>query len=139
MAAYEQAELDHYGADRARTLGRDLNGSTVQTRTHYVGSVEVIYTGHNPATGSDEFRRYITGVAIATYFEASGVERQRYLHKDQLGSTTAITDENDLIETQMAFDPWGGARIRGLALLRLRFDPTRRLRPPCIVTLCALA
>ena len=30
------------------------------------------------------------------------------------------------VAAQMAFDPWGGARIRGLALLRLRFDPTRR-------------
>jgi hypothetical protein len=65
-------------------------------------------------------------VAIATWFKASGVERVRSLHTDHLGSTTAIANENGWIDTWQGFDAWGSARIRGLTLLRPRFDPTRR-------------
>ena len=70
----------------------------------------MIYRGHNPASGSGEYRRYIGGVAIATFFEASGVDRQRYLHTDHIGSTTAITDENGQVVANMAFDAWGERR-----------------------------
>ncbi|MDT8450073.1 MAG: RHS repeat-associated core domain-containing protein [Wenzhouxiangellaceae bacterium] len=98
----------HYGADRARTLKRELDQGTVTRRTHYVGSVEVVYRGPDPDSG--EFRRYIGGVAIATFFEATGIDRTRYLHTDHLGSTTAITDEVGQIVAQMGFDAWGKRR-----------------------------
>ncbi|MCA1778389.1 MAG: FG-GAP-like repeat-containing protein [Xanthomonadaceae bacterium] len=105
----DQVEF-HYGADRSRTLRRDLSGTQVEQRTHYVGSVEVIYRGHNPGPGGGEYRRYIGGIAIATFFEASGIDRQRYLHTDHIGSTIAITDENGQVVANMAFDAWGERR-----------------------------
>ena len=86
----------------------------------------MVYEGALPASNAGAFRRYIGGVAIATFYKATGIDQTRYQHTDHLGSVTALSDEGGQIAAQMAFDPWGGARIRGLALLRPRFDPTRR-------------
>jgi len=100
----------HYGADRSRTLKRELEGGVVSIRTHYVGSVEVVWEGSNPALGTGEYRRYIGGVVIATWFEVSNIDRVRYQHTDHQGSITALTDENGQIEAQMGFDAWGQRR-----------------------------
>ncbi|MEX2498985.1 MAG: hypothetical protein WD397_08950, partial [Wenzhouxiangellaceae bacterium] len=39
----------HYDAGRSRTLKRELSGATVTSRTHYLGGVEVVWNGSNPA------------------------------------------------------------------------------------------
>ena len=105
----QQVEF-HYGANRARTLKRELEGGQIARRTHYVGAVEVVWEGSSPPVGAGEYRRMIGGVALATYHAASGVERVRYLHTDHLGSIVAISDENGLIESRTGFDAWGQRR-----------------------------
>ena len=100
----------HYGADRSRTLKRELSGTTVTSRTHYVGSVEVVWDGSSPGLNNGEYRRMIGGVALVTFFKATAVERTRYLHKDHLGSISAISTETGTVEIRSAFDPWGQRR-----------------------------
>ncbi|MEX0914538.1 MAG: hypothetical protein WDZ60_01485, partial [Wenzhouxiangellaceae bacterium] len=100
----------HYDAGRSRTLKRELSGTTVTSRTHYLGSVEVIWNGSNPTTSTGQYRRTIGGVLIATFYQSTGVTQQRYLHRDHLGSIVAISDEAGQVVTWMAFDPWGQRR-----------------------------
>ncbi|MFU8832404.1 MAG: RHS repeat-associated core domain-containing protein, partial [Wenzhouxiangella sp.] len=100
----------HYDAGRSRTLKRELSGSTITSRTHYLGSVEVVWNGSNPTTGVGQYRRTIGGVVINTFYQSTGVNQQRYLHRDHLGSIVAISDEAGQIVTWMAFDPWGQRR-----------------------------
>jgi len=97
----------HYDAGRQRTLKRELSGTTVSSRTHYVGAVEVVWNGSNPTATSGEYRRAIGGVLINTFFQSSGVSQQRYMHRDHLGSIVAISDASGLVLTWMSFDPWG--------------------------------
>ena len=97
----------HYDAGRQRTLKRELSGTTVTSRTHYLGGVEVVWNGSSPGTGTGQYRRTIGGVLIATFFQSTGVTQQRYLHRDHLGSIVAISDETGQVVTWMAFDPWG--------------------------------
>lgn len=93
----------HHGGERL--VRRDLVGGSVE-RTHYIGTVE-IFQG---ATGGKQFRRMIGGVLIATWFETTDVNQLRYLHKDHLGSTVAISNEAGQIVTWMSYDPWGQRR-----------------------------
>ncbi|MEE4316034.1 MAG: hypothetical protein V2I74_03530, partial [Erythrobacter sp.] len=75
-----------------------------------MGAVEVVWQGSNPLSSSGEYRRSIAGVALATFYAASGVDRVRYLHTDHLGSIVAMSDENGLIESRTGFDAWGQRR-----------------------------
>jgi len=70
----------------------------------------VVYEGAFPASNAGAFRRYIGGVAIATFYQATGIDQTRYQHTDHLGSVTALSDEGGQIAAQMAFDPWGQRR-----------------------------
>lgn len=96
----------HYHHGGQRLVRRDLVNGSVTERTHTIGSVEVVH----PASGSRQFRRMIGGAVIATWFETSGATQLRYLHKDHLGSTTAISNEAGQIVTWMSYDPWGQRR-----------------------------
>lgn len=93
----------YYGPNRKKVIKHDQQGST-----HYVGNVEIA-RADGPA-GSREYRRYIGGVALVTFEAETGNTRQRYLHKDHLGSVTAITDESGYVVARMAYDPWGQRR-----------------------------
>ena len=70
----------------------------------------MVYEGAFPASNAGAFRRYIGGVAIATFYQATGIDQTRYQHTDHLGSVTALSDEGGQIAAQMAFDPWGQRR-----------------------------
>jgi hypothetical protein len=75
-----------YGSSGGRVVHTQLVNGVVAERTHYIGSVEVVHRN-----GSREVRRSLGGSALATFFEATQVEQVRYLHKDHLGSTVAVT------------------------------------------------
>ncbi|MGB0513714.1 MAG: RHS repeat domain-containing protein, partial [Wenzhouxiangellaceae bacterium] len=94
----------HYGPDRARFLKRELDGATVQGRTHYLGSVEIEFDGDD--LDSPRIRRVIAGVAIEI-IEPSGIGTLRYQHKDHLGSTVALSTSGGQVLARMHFDPWG--------------------------------
>ncbi|MDZ7923495.1 MAG: hypothetical protein U5M23_05425, partial [Marinagarivorans sp.] len=70
------------------------------------------------ADASIDFKRTIGGVAQVTHRVASngalGAGDYKYLHKDHLGSITAITygggTQKGQVFQRMAFDPWGARR-----------------------------
>jgi hypothetical protein len=94
-----------YGSAGGRVVHTQLVNGVVSERTHYVGTVEVVHRN-----GSREFRRSLGGSAQSTFFEATQVEQVRYLHRDHLGSTVAISDESGQVVQRMSFDAWGQRR-----------------------------
>ena len=74
----------------------------MQKSTLYLGAVERI-----TENGSTYFKRYLDGVAIATYYPASGVQQLSYLLKDHIGSIHSVLDSNGLITATMRFSAFG--------------------------------
>lgn len=68
---------------------KDINGA-METHIHYI-------------KGGD-------GTVALYKSKNAGTEETRYLHKDHLGSITAITDETGAIKEQLSYDPWGKRR-----------------------------
>ncbi len=68
-----------------------------------------------------EERHYIGGSVLVTITgrtaSVAGTTKTRYLHKDHLGSITAITDEGGAEVEAFSFDPWGKRRAPTLASL----------------------
>ncbi len=66
-----------------------------------------------------EERHYIGGSVLVTITgrtaSVAGTTKTRYLHKDHLGSITAITDESGAELEAFSFDPWGKRRAPTLA------------------------
>ena len=99
----------HYGGNRARMLRRELSGTTVTERVHYIGSTEVIWPGSNPGLQQASFRRDVSGVALVA-LAANGQAQVRYPHRDHLGSVVAISNAFGQVEARMGFDAWGARR-----------------------------
>lgn len=95
-----------YGSAGGRVVHTQLVNGVITERTHYIGGVEVVHRN-----GSREFRRALGPSAQSTFFEATQVEQVRYLHRDHLGSTVAISDESGQVVQRMSFDPWGQRRV----------------------------
>ncbi|MEQ8991064.1 MAG: RHS repeat-associated core domain-containing protein, partial [Pseudomonadales bacterium] len=103
----------------------DDSGQSIQTETHYVGSVEWIYKPGSVVIT----KRYLDGEAIATTTQSGGSVQQdlHYLLKDHLGSTDLITTAiGDIVQAQ-SFDAYGMRRydddFTALTLAsRLNFD-----------------
>ncbi len=97
-----------YGPDRAR-FKQTKTVSGVTTTTLYFGKQFEQITKN----GSTENKHYISvgGSTIAIYNKFSnGTENIRYLHKDHLGSTDAITDELGQAIERHSFDAFGARR-----------------------------
>ncbi|WP_394203376.1 RHS repeat domain-containing protein [Marinagarivorans algicola] len=64
--------------------------------------------------GTVQYKRTLAGVSQVLYSAAAngalGKATYKFLHKDHLGSITAITNSAGVIEKRMAFDPWGARR-----------------------------
>nr|WP_008293174.1 Rhs family protein [Congregibacter litoralis] len=94
-----------YGPDRRR-FQKQRNTET----THYVGSRFERRFG-----GSAEVSRsviYANGRAIMVREDSAGGTTHRYLHRDHLGSVTAITDESTgNVLDRLSYDAWGLRRI----------------------------
>lgn len=98
-----------YGPSRERYKRIDTRG-TEKTTTLYLGNVEKVYHQDNTRL----WRRTIGGVVQITskFTGNTKTEEKTYtLHKDHLGSITAIVDATTGIAADyMAFDPWGKRR-----------------------------
>ena len=91
-----------YGVGNKRFQREDYQGEVLQKRTLYLGAVERI-----SGNGSTFFKRYLGGVAIATYYPASGAQQLTYLLKDHIGSIHSVLDESGLISATMHFSAFG--------------------------------
>ncbi len=94
-----------YGANRARFKQVNSSGKD----TIYIGSLYEKET----QSGVTTHNHYIKagGSTIALYKSKSdSTEELRYMHRDHIGSVTAITDEANVIVEQLSYDPHGKRR-----------------------------
>ena len=77
----------------------------LEKTTLYLGSVERVIT--TEGAGSTFFKRYLGGVAIATYYPSSGKQPVAYLLKDHIGSIHTVLDEDGSITANMHFSAFG--------------------------------
>lgn len=108
-----------YGADRSRfkqvatiASGGPLTAGTETTLYVAGGMFEKVTKS---ASGVTEYKHYIPGesgaVAIRTLRAGSStVNDTRYLHKDNLGSLTVITDESAGVVARLSYDAFGNRR-----------------------------
>lgn len=99
-----------YNANRTRYKRIDkLNGVTTTYR--YAGAYE-----HVLFSNREEERHYVGDSIIITkeHKNSRVTEKERYLHKDHIGSITAITNSAGIIEEEFSFDPWGKRRAPSL-------------------------
>ena len=90
-----------YGVGNSRYQRID-SGPTLQRTTLYLGSVERITEG-----SSTYYKRYLGGVAIATYYPSNGNQSLAYLLKDHIGSIHTVLDEDAAITARMHFGAFG--------------------------------
>ncbi|MEJ1353632.1 MAG: FG-GAP-like repeat-containing protein [Candidatus Sedimenticola sp. (ex Thyasira tokunagai)] len=98
-----------YGPDRERTAQLTNNaGRTTDTKYYGAGLYEVV------KENSTTMRKaYVGDFLVHTDITVNDIpsgEQTRYLHKDHIGSTDAITDESGTATTRMAFAPFGSRR-----------------------------
>ncbi len=86
----------------AVTRGKTTRAPVYKRRTLYLGAVERI-----TENGSTFFKRYLGGVAMATFYPASGVQQLNYLLKDHIGSIHSVLDSSGLITATMHFSAFG--------------------------------
>ncbi|MEI7469404.1 MAG: RHS repeat-associated core domain-containing protein, partial [Chloroflexota bacterium] len=96
-----------HSPDHARYL-KTVGNSGMVTTTHYVGGLYETET----ANGVTTQRHYLSnGSTFAVYTtQTSKPAQTRYLHKDHLGSTEAISDDNSAVAESLSFDAWGARR-----------------------------
>jgi len=96
-----------HSPDHARYF-KTVGNSGVVTTTHYIGGLYETET----ANGVTTQRHYLNnGSTFAVYTtQASKPAQTRYLHKDHLGSTEAISDDNGALAERLSFDAWGARR-----------------------------
>ncbi len=86
--------------------------SGVDTTTYYLGKALERIRVSNSSVVEQKF--YVAaGYATLLITEQSNVTtaKQRYMHKDHLGSIDAITDELGVLDEQNSFDAWGQRRL----------------------------
>ena len=102
----------HYDTDRQMYYKDDcfpVKGGTVRTQTTYLGTFEKVErsnTSGEPDTNFIEYKYYVANDIVITQREGKD-DTTHYLHKDNLGSVVAVSDQEGEIVTQAIYDPWG--------------------------------
>jgi len=91
-----------YGIGNSRYQRKDYEGGVLQKSTLYLGSTERI-----TENGSTFYKRYLGGVAIATYYPSTNVQQLSYLLKDHIGSIHSVLSDAGLITATMHFSAFG--------------------------------
>jgi|GEM_PF-1486178 len=99
-----------YGPNRNRYKQvEDKNGQL--TTIHYVGGLFEKITDKD---GNTQYKNYIDAggrtIAVRTYYSNKSANT-RFIHRDHMGSTDAITDENGVVQERSAFEPFGKRKI----------------------------
>jgi RHS repeat-associated protein len=96
--------LFDYGPDRKR-YRKQRNGET----THYIGGRFEYRSG-----GGQTLSRHVIqahGRAILVREDISAMVTEKYLHRDHLGSITAITSSTGAVLERLSYDAWGQRRV----------------------------
>ena len=91
-----------YGIGNSRYQRKDYEGGVLQQSTLYLGSTERI-----TENGSTFYKRYLGGVAIASYYPSTTVQQLSYLLKDHIGSNHSVLNDAGLITATMHFSAFG--------------------------------
>jgi len=105
-----------YGVDHQRIKQISPGGTTIYVHPDNVGGLS--YEKEIKANGSIEHKHYIAGGdgVVALVKQATAGTTVRYFHRDQLGSTTAVTNEAGAVVERMAYEPFGKRRTPAGAL-----------------------
>ena len=100
------AKID-YGCDNNRIIMKTQVDGNVKTKT-YVNDCEFI-----KENGKEYVNTFINGpdgVFAVCVIDAEGEKSYNYVHKDNLGSWSVITDEEASVVRKMSYDAWGNVR-----------------------------
>ena len=94
-----------YGADRARFKQINNNGKT----TRYIGG---LYEKETEGTLTTHLHYIQAGGSVVALYKSKSdtSEQTRYLHRDHIGSVTAITDDTGVVVETLSYDPHGKRR-----------------------------
>ncbi|GHD29546.1 RHS repeat-associated core domain-containing protein [Parahalioglobus pacificus] len=94
-----------YGTDRKRF--KKIRNAV---ETHYVGSN--FEATDSAGQGVDHFRHYIraNGKVVAIREDDNGTVSNHFVHRDHLGSVTALTDQLAGVTERFSFNAWGARR-----------------------------
>jgi RHS repeat-associated protein len=99
-----------YGSEHQRIKQISPSSTTIYVNPDNTGGLA--YEKNIKADGSIEHKHYITASngVVALLVQTSATTKTVYFHRDHLGSTTAVTDENGLVIERMAYEPFGKRR-----------------------------
>lgn len=105
-----------YGAEHQRIKQIAPGGTTIYVNPDNSGGL--LYEKYMKTDGSVEHTHYITadGDVVAMVKQNASGTSVDYLHRDQLGSTTAVTDSNGVVIERFAYEPFGKRRSLAGAL-----------------------
>lgn len=111
-----QLEFSLYGPEHQRVVG-SVTTATGTRRTLYLNPGNnggLAYEVETLIDNSVEERHFLTvgGQVVAVVKRIDGTwNPPRYFHRDNLGSTTAITDDNGNVIERLAYEPFGKRRF----------------------------
>ena len=114
-ASSVRLNLNQYGPEHQRLTSTlvDASGthSTVYVNPDNAGGL--FYEKETKPDSSIEHRHYVTayGVVVAMVRQNGSSTVTRYFHRDNLNSTTAISDENGIVLERLAYEPFGNRRF----------------------------
>ncbi|MBW9336787.1 hypothetical protein FEE59_25050, partial [Herbaspirillum sp. RU 5E] len=102
-----------YGPDHQRIKQVAPSATTIYLNPDNTGGL--FYEKDIKADGTVEHKHYITagGGVIALIKQTGTTQTINYMHRDQLGSTTTITDESGNVIERLAYEPFGKRRQAG--------------------------
>ncbi|UWE14533.1 RHS repeat domain-containing protein [Herbaspirillum huttiense] len=102
-----------YGPDHQRIKQVAPSATTIYLNPDNTGGL--FYEKDIKADGTVEHKHYITagGSVIALIKQTGTTQTMNYMHRDQLGSTTTITDESGNVIERLAYEPFGKRRQAG--------------------------
>lgn len=118
MSSLNGVSLDFvYGPEHQRTK-LISNSSTTSSTTIYLNPDEsggLLYEKESKPNGTVEHRNFITAggqvIAVAKQVAVDGAPIVSYFHQDNMGSTTAITNESGAVIERLAYEPFGKRRF----------------------------
>lgn len=94
-----------YGPDRARYRQDVVNGASSAT----IRYASMLFEFEDPTSGSDVYRHYVqSGDRVVAMVERVGTTNTKhFLHKDNQGSVTKVTNSSGTVIQSLAYDAWG--------------------------------
>ena len=88
---------------------------TPEGTTLYISAFGVLAEVNNPGTTAARWTDYLSvggsAIGMRVLQTSSETLTTRYFHTDSLGSISAITDENGVVQERLSYDAWGKRRF----------------------------